>query len=206
VDELKIDVFPNAVKFDGIFSAASIFNNNILKIITEVEDAKESAIKELEDGGVLVEIHNFKKTHLKGSIPSPVLAQIILEGIAQGRGESNEPVDFISTLLSWMMNEVGATNKNQLTKMLEVDVAQPFVWAKKQYIPYKYIVRAFEIGQIMREGCDVISRVTIEDRDIAKTIGVTPGAIIAMKKDNPEKYGLLLAGMKMRSVKEAADE
>lgn len=197
MNTLKIYLFPEAVKFEGIFTKSDVFNQNIIDALSDNKKLKNNAINVLSGRGVVVSIENKKPGRERGLIPTNVILDIINKGILDTTMDSDAPFVVIKEVLNWMMKAVRANNKRQLAKHLNAEAAQPTFWEKSGHIPFKQILKAFEIKNLIEQGAEVIGRLTVSDKALSEAIGVAQTSIAIMKTEHPKKYKYLIGGMKL---------
>lgn len=198
---MKINLSSETVRLEGAFTTQDVFSHTMIDIISGgsgITQEKKNAY--FSENGFLISLMGNGNKNTR-AVPSFVMLEIIKKGIKEGRDKIIEPFDLMSEIMRWMMCALCAKNKHQLAKHLDIEVTTPSAWEKAQYVPLKHIERAMEISMLINKGAEAISCLTYTDVMIAKVIGVTPGAIVIMKKDQPKKYDLLACGIKLKIAK-----
>lgn len=203
---MKIILSSETVKLEGTFTTQDVFCQAMIDIIRSGGYITEKNKADyFSKNGFSVSSDRDNKGRNNRYVPSSVMIEIIKKGIEEGRNKTVEPFNLVSEIMKWMMNAVRAENKHQLAKHLNIEVTSPSAWEKAQYVPLKHIESAMEISVLMDRGSEAISRLTYTDIMIAKTIGVIPGAVFTMKKNQPKKYDLLVCGMKLKIARGMKD-
>lgn len=199
---MKINLSSETVKLEGTFTTQDVFSQAMIDIISSGGNiTQEKKTSYFSKNGFLVSLVGKSKERDRRAVPLFVMLEIIKKGIEEGRDKIIRPFNLASDTIEWMMCALCAKNRHQLAKHLDIEVTTPSAWEKAQYVPLKHIERAMEISILINKGAEVISRLTYTDVMIAKAIGITPGAIVIMKKDQPKKYDLLACGIKLKIAK-----